>query len=448
MKGTRAAPEREAQATSQDNAVRPASWLLAMAAVVGLGLVVMSVMIGSASPDLVRPGLQIFLVNWITIPYIVSGIAAWWWRPVSHLGPLMVATGIGMGLTPLQWSPQPMVASIGHLLDMLPAAMFLHVFLAFPTGRLAGRPERVLVIGGYVVAVGLQLVKIGLGVKPDSLFKLADNPAAGTVVERIQLSLVCALLLLGAVLLFARGRRAGGPRRRPLALLLSAFNLSLVMLALLYIAGMGGWAGFEVIRNVTFAALGLAPLTFLLGLLDARLARADIGGLLVELRADPTIDLQDPLARALHDPTLRLAYWLPEFSTWADQHGRAITLAELGDGKAVRVVYRDAEPMAALAFDRSLEDEPELVEALAAAAGIALENGRLRAELRARLQDLHGSAPAGRRGRAAGAATAGARSARRRPAAAGRVVAGARAAQRRGRRRPAAVVGCGGRRRR
>jgi len=44
-----------------------------------------------------------------------------------------------------------------------------------------------------------------------------------------------------------------------------------------------------------------------------------------------------------------------------------------------------------LAFDRSLEDDPELVEALAAAAGIALENGRLRTELRARLQDLHGS---------------------------------------------------------
>ena len=42
-------------------------------------------------------------------------------------------------------------------------------------------------------------------------------------------------------------------------------------------------------------------------------------------------------------------------------------------------------------FDRSLEDEHELLDAVVATAGIALENGRLRAELRARLQELQGS---------------------------------------------------------
>jgi signal transduction histidine kinase len=44
-----------------------------------------------------------------------------------------------------------------------------------------------------------------------------------------------------------------------------------------------------------------------------------------------------------------------------------------------------------LVYDIGLRDEPELLEAVSAAAGIALENGRLEAELRARLQDLHGS---------------------------------------------------------
>jgi signal transduction histidine kinase len=42
-------------------------------------------------------------------------------------------------------------------------------------------------------------------------------------------------------------------------------------------------------------------------------------------------------------------------------------------------------------FDRSLQDERELIQAVSAAADIALENGRLEAELRARLQELHGS---------------------------------------------------------
>ena len=47
--------------------------------------------------------------------------------------------------------------------------------------------------------------------------------------------------------------------------------------------------------------------------------------------------------------------------------------------------------MAALLHDPVLEDEPELLDAVAAAAAIALENARLHAELRARLDELQGS---------------------------------------------------------
>jgi signal transduction histidine kinase len=41
--------------------------------------------------------------------------------------------------------------------------------------------------------------------------------------------------------------------------------------------------------------------------------------------------------------------------------------------------------------DPALDDEPELLDAVAAAAGIAVENHRLHAELRARLEELRGS---------------------------------------------------------
>ena len=138
-------------------------------------------------------------------------------------------------------------------------------------------------------------------------------------------------------------------------------------------------------------ALGLAPIAFLFALLDARLARGEVAGLLVELRADPTKDLQAPLARALRDPSLKLAYWLPEQGTWADQNGHPMPVPQADDRRALRIISRDDEPMAALLFDRSLADERELLDAVAAAAGIALENGRLQAELRARLQELQGS---------------------------------------------------------
>ena len=66
---------------------------------------------------------------------------------------------------------------------------------------------------------------------------------------------------------------------------------------------------------------GLAPLAFLAGLLDARLAKASVGELLVQLRASPAPDLQELLAQALRDPTLSLIYWLPQYGSWADQNG-------------------------------------------------------------------------------------------------------------------------------
>jgi signal transduction histidine kinase len=211
------------------------------------------------------------------------------------------------------------------------------------------------------------------------------------VVEGVQLSLVAGCLLAGVVLLHRRVGASGRSRHRPATLVVDAFGLALVMLALLYVAGLFSWPFVEIIRLITFAALGLAPIAFLFALLDARLARGEVAGLLVELRADPTSDLQGPLARALRDPSLRLSYWLPEFGTWADQEGEPVPEPTEGEGRAVRLLYRESEPMAALSFDQSLEDEHELLDAVLATAGIALENGRLRAELRARLQELQGS---------------------------------------------------------
>ena len=363
-------------------------WAIAVAST---GVVIGSLILALASDQLDLPGLRAFLIGWIVIPYVVSGILAWWRRPASRLGPLMVATGFGMAITPLQWSDQPLVYSIGHLFDMLPAALFLHVFLAFPTGRLTSKAERIVVVACYATVLGLQLVKVMLGANPDSVFALVDQPEIGNAVEQIQLFLVGVFLLTGAVLLYLRQRHAGQSHRRPAVLVVDAFDLALVMLAILYAAGLGAWPAFETIRLVTFASLGLAPIAFLFALLDARLARGEVANLLVELQRNPTADPQEPLTRALRDPSLRLAYWLPKSRSWADQNGEPTALPEADERRAVRVIQRDDEPMAAMVFDRALEDEYELLDAVAAAAGIALENGRLRAELRARLQELQGS---------------------------------------------------------
>jgi signal transduction histidine kinase len=363
-------------------------WALA---VTGLGILTGVLILGVASARLEPGALRVFLIAWIVVPYVLGGVIAWWRRPASRFGPLMLLTGFVMGLTPMQWSSQPLVHSIGNLFDMVPAALFLHVFLAFPGGRLRDRSERVLVAVTYAVTLGLQVVKLLIGANPDSLFTVVDVPDVGNIVEKIQLTMVSVCLVVGVVLLHRRRSNRSRLRRRPATLVVDAFSFALVMLALLYTGGLLGWSFIEPIRLVTFAAVGLAPVAFLFALLDLRLARGDVAGLLVELQADPTADLQAPLSRALRDPSLRLTYWLPEFGTWADQDGAPAPPPTAMADRGVRVLSRDGEPMAALSFDPVLDEEHELLDAVVATTSIALENGRLRAELRARLNELQES---------------------------------------------------------
>jgi signal transduction histidine kinase len=112
----------------------------------------------------------------------------------------------------------------------------------------------------------------------------------------------------------------------------------------------------------------------------------------VRLRSEPAPEqLRDALARALRDPSLSLAFWLPEFGVWADENGKEMTLPGPGSGRSATPIEREGQPVAALIHDPSLDDEQELLDAVSAAAGIALENARLQAELRARLDELQES---------------------------------------------------------
>jgi signal transduction histidine kinase len=117
-----------------------------------------------------------------------------------------------------------------------------------------------------------------------------------------------------------------------------------------------------------------------------------VGDLFVELRSDPApAELRAAIARALHDPSATLAYWLPEFGSYGDLDARLVTLPEGGATRATTLIDREGRRVAALVHDRSLLNEPELLAAVTAAAGIAIENAGLHVELRARLEELRGS---------------------------------------------------------
>jgi signal transduction histidine kinase len=365
-------------------------WILGLAAVASCAG---AAGLASVNGQLYQPALRVLLVSWVTLPYIFAGIVAWKRRPDSAFGQLMILAGFVIQLSILQWTNQPVLNTIGQLCDLLVAAVWLHVFLAYPSGRLAGRAERVVVIMAYVAAVGLQVVILMLGGFDDRhLLTVVERQTGAEVMQNVQLLTLSALALIGVVMLWWRwSALPRWQRRRPAQILINCFSLSLVMLAALLIAGAFQLPGFEIIRLTTFAVAGLAPLAFLAGLLDARLAKAGVGELLVQLRADPSPDLRELLAQALRDPTLSLIYWLPQYGSWADQDGNLATLPEPESGRRATIVKQNGEQIAALVYDATLGEEQELVAAVSAAAGIALENGRLEAELKARLQELHGS---------------------------------------------------------
>ena len=97
------------------------------------------------------------------------------------------------------------------------------------------------------------------------------------------------------------------------------------------------------------------------------------------------------LARTLGDPGLEVLYWLPERGEYVDTQGRRAELPAPGADRAVTLLDHDDEPVAAIVHDASLADEPELLRASGAAAGLALENARLHAEMRAQLAQVQES---------------------------------------------------------
>jgi|Tabmets5t2r1_1033131.scaffolds.fasta_scaffold07550_2 signal transduction histidine kinase len=371
----------------------PSPRVLTAIALAGLAVAACFTAFGLTNHDV--SGIQIALLAWISLPYIGAGLVAWWRRPESRLGPLMIAGGFGSGLSALQFAEHDLAFTVGALFDLLPAALFLHVYLSFPDGRLRSRLEVWLVAIAYASAVGLQPLKMAfIDLGPHNLLEVSLQPDVVQVIGRIQLWSLAACCLIGLGVLIGRRRRAGRPLRRSVALLIDSFALGLLMIAVLLFSGsIGALDGdtFLAIQRATLFVIGLSPIAFLIALLDARLGRAAVGDLVVELPTEPAPgDLRDALARALRDPSLELAYWLPDYDAYVDLDGRPMDLQHL-EGRGTTLIDRGGEHVAILVHDPALEEEPELLDSVRAAAGIALENARLHAELRARLEELRGS---------------------------------------------------------
>jgi signal transduction histidine kinase len=338
--------------------------------------------------------LAIVLVGWA---FLVAGLVAWRRRPANRIGALMLLAAFALLARQLRYSDDALLFTVFFVLGDVAYALVGHAALAYPTGRVRDRAERALVVAGYTTALVFPLLValfheangplLEFGpLSPKSDLLVSANKHVVELLQKTQIVLFFGVLGTLFIALVARRLWRATPRSRWLLapLLLAAIAVGLRAVFESVITFVGRPFAYDYLFWWQNAASIALPLALLGGLLRARLARAGVGDLVVELEHARPEELRGALARALHDPTLDVAFWLPERGTYADAAGRSLELPENGV-RAVTYLEHEGEPLAAIVHDPSLLDEPKLVRAAGAAARLALENAQLQAETRAQL---------------------------------------------------------------
>lgn len=335
--------------------------------------------------------------------FLLAGLVAWSRRRGNPLGPLMIAAGFALLARQFRYSGDALAFTAFFAFGDLGYALVAHAALAYPSGHVRDRLERRFLQLTYAAVLAFPIATLlfydasrplrGFGpLTRDSLLLVYGDGRTAELIQKVFVIFAFGGLASVFVLLVVRKLVTATPRaRRVLAPLLLAAVAAALRAVLECAVTFWTPPPAFVVDNLFWwqiGALGALPVALLAGLLQSRLARASVGELIVRLERSPPHSIRDELARALDDPSLEVAFWLPERGEYVDARGRPVEVPEVDGGRAVTRLDHDGEPLAALVHDATLRDEPKLVEAAGAAARLALENARLHAEVHAQLDKV------------------------------------------------------------
>jgi signal transduction histidine kinase len=369
-------------------------WLFFGPAAVFAGAAAVSLTLTSDHEE--HPALTTVLLLFVSMSFVVAGLIGWARRPANRTGMLMVAVGYGVLATSLYEANYSVPFTIGTIVGSLFIAIFLHLLLAYPSGRLLSRSGRTLVVAAYAAAVLAPTLDAMFAPKqnckphacPDNLVLVSHDQAAHAAVTAV--STIAAVTLFGAAfwLLVGRWRRGTPALRRQLRPVYLAGGLTFVLLAIGFIVTPFSGVGNTVVSVALIVTFTAVPFLFLAGLLGTTLARtAGYGTIFTSVaeRASPG-EVQEGLRAALRDPTADVAYWYEEGGHYVDVDGNRFDLPNDTRHRVVtRLEYADT-PVAAIVHDAALREEPELLDAITSAARIALERDKLLVEVKARAE--------------------------------------------------------------
>jgi signal transduction histidine kinase len=356
-----------------------------------------------SSDHITQPGMSIAIGLLITWSFIGTGLYAWWRRPSNRFGALMVAVGFTFVLGVLTASDDSVVFTAGVLLSSLYFVVFAHMVLAYPEGRLQERWHAKLLVAGYTLALVGPLPQLLWGFSPDmpcdgcpeSAILIERDDTLRDVFNTVTSVLGVAIVAVVLAVLLRRWSKATAPQRRALAPVLWSGVAMLVLLAgALGTDAAGVQRATDALTTAGLIVFASVPWAFLIGLVRTRVARAGaVSELLLALGEAPgTGSLRCRLADALGDRSLDLVFWLDDKKRWVDSDGHVVALPPDDDAsQSWTAVELEGRRVGAIVHDITLDQEPELLRSVAAAAGLAMENERLQAQLRARVEELRTS---------------------------------------------------------
>jgi signal transduction histidine kinase len=379
---------------------RPSARLRFLVGVVVVGLATAALLIPSNIS--VFPIVTRLVAIGVGLSITASGMVIWERRPGNLIGPLLLLAGALWMIGRMQGADGVPLALAANLANSLAQVLLLTVLVAFPGGVIPSRAAWAVVVFGFVAVVGGNLAQIAAVEMLRTPGREGPNPLHVPMDAALRTALVggfqaAAVLggLFGIVWLVVRWIRGSGPARRAfLPIFLAGVAISAIVLGCELLIRVGGRTAPTYYPLVTIQILSfvLLPLAIMTRVLRDRMARGAVADLVVELGTSPPPErLQEALASALGDPTLEVAYWSSAFGTYLDRSGAPVALPAAGTGRAVTLLERDHEPLAAIVHDPALAEDPGLVAAVGSAVRLAVENERLTAEVRSQLDEVRAS---------------------------------------------------------
>jgi signal transduction histidine kinase len=348
----------------------------------------------------------------VAVP-IAVGLYAWRDGRHARFGRLLVLTGFAWFLPSLSASDNSVLYSVGRVAGWTVEAALIYLVLAFPSGRLKTRTDRVLVLTIVAIVALLYVPTLLIDESfpqpspwascvppgcPDNAFMVASGEPEILEDAIVPLRELLTILLTAAVAarLAQRVARATPLMRRTLTPVLAVAIVRVGTFSTAIAVRRAGADGAVVDVLIWVILLGLPAmsLAFLVGLVRWRLFTADaLLRLAVGIRHDPHPDeLRELIARALSDPSVELAYRDPGAETgWVDGEGEPIPAPRDGPGRCCTAIVADGRPVAAIVHDDALADQRSFVQTVGAYALTWEDNHRLAARVEESLRELRES---------------------------------------------------------